>query len=385
MITRKVFIAAVVFISSIIVLHAGDDKYSIGEKISFKSEVLNEERSIIVYTPRTYNNYSENYPVMYLLDGGTHFHHASGIVQFLSGNGLIPEIIVVAVQNVDRTRDFSPTHVEERPTTGGAKKFMSYLEDELIPFVNRNYRTEPYEILVGHSFGGTFAAYALVEKPDLFNAYIAISPYMMYDNDFVVKEAKSKLKSKYKNEIQFYMTVGNGSDYFATLADFEKIIETKSPIGLEFTYLKMENENHGSIPHLSIYYGLESIYSEWKLPKETFSGGLAGVDQHYNMLSGRYGYEISTPEYTINALGYSYLNKNDYAEAIKVFAVNVDRFPNSSNVYDSLGEAYENEGNLKKAKENYSKSVEIAKKVNHANLKVYEKNLKRVQEKLVQK
>ena len=379
---KKMILIAALLIGSLMILQAGDNWFSIGETLSFKSKILDEERSIIVYTPETYYYSDKQYPVMYLLDGGTHFHHASGIVQFLAKQGLMPEMIVVAVLNVDRTRDFSPTQVKEKTTTGGAGKFLKFMEKELIPFVDGNYRTGEYDVLVGHSFGGTFATYALLEKPGLFNAYIAISPYMMYDNDFVVREAKTKLKSKYNNEVQFYMTVGNEPDYFVALASFEEIVAEKAPKGFDLTYVKMENESHGSIPHLSIYQGLESIYSGWKLPKETYLEGLASIDKHYEYLSKKFGYPVSTPEMTINMLGYYYLNGKEIDEAIQVFRENVVRFPESANVYDSLGEAYENNNQFAEAEKSYQKAVEIAKQQEHPNLPVYENNLKRIQEKL---
>ena len=306
---KKIILITALLLGSLIVVQAGDNWYAIGETISFKSTILDEERTIIVYTPATYNLSENSYPVMYLLDGGTHFHHATGIAQFLAANGIMPEMIVVAVKNVDRTRDFSPTHVDERPTTGGAEKFMGYLKEELMPFMNNNYRTLPYEILVGHSFGGEFATYVLLNYPDVFNAYIAISPYMMYDNNFIIGETEKNLKSSYQKEIQFYMTVGDEPDYFATLDEFEEIVESKAPENFKFTYTKFEKDNHGSVPHLSIYYGLESIYRRWKLPKDIFVKGIASIDRHYASLSEKYGYKIVTPEMTINQLGYYYLNK----------------------------------------------------------------------------
>lgn len=364
--------------------YADSQEYIIGEQISFKSEVLDEERSIIVYTPATYETYQGAYPVLYLLDGGTHFHHATGIVQFLSARGLIPEMIVVAVQNVDRTRDFSPTQVPERPATGGAKKFMAYLEKELIPFIHKNYRAVSYDILMGHSFGGEFATYALLNRPEVFDAYIAISPYMMYDNSVMIEETKAKLKSSYKKEVQFYMTVGNEPDYFATLSDFENIVQKKSPKNFKFSYRIFEDDNHNTVPHLSIYYGLESIYSGWKLPKEVYVSGLAAIDNHFKEISKKYGYEIVTPEGTINQLGYYYLNKKDRTTAIQVFTENVNRYPASANVYDSLGEAYENNDQLTEASENYQKAYDLAKATNHPNLSIYEDNLKRSQRKLAQ-
>ena len=381
---KKLILIMTVFFSCMLIVNAGEDKYSIGEKFTFKSEVLNEERSVFVYTPFSYNTTNQSYPVMYLLDGDAHFHHVSGIVQFLAGNGIIPEMIVVGVLNVDRTRDFSPTHNEKWPTTGGAEKFLSFMGSELIPFIEKNFRTEPYNLLVGHSFGGEFAAYALVNKPELFNALIAVSPYLMYDDDFIVKETASKLLEKYQPPVHFYMTIGEEPDYYKSLDDFAKIIADKSPEGLELTYVKMENKNHGSSPHLSIYEGLENIYSGWNISQETFTAGLDAIEKHYQMLSENFGYKISTPELIINALGYYYLNKKEYETAINVFTENVKRYPESANVYDSLGEAYEKNEKLTDAEKNYSHAVEIAQKENHQNLKIYSKNLERVQTNLAQ-
>jgi len=381
---KRLTLITTFMMACLMILNAGGQDYSIGKKISIQSDVLDEERTIIVYTPLHYDTRIDSYPVMYLLDGAAHFHHASGIVQFISNQGLIPEMIVVAVTNVDRTRDFSPTRIEKWPTTGGAEKFLNFLSDELIPYVDKKFRTQPFNILTGHSFGGEFAAYALLYKPEVFDAYIAISPYLMYDDDFVVKEAKTKLMSDYPDDVQFYMTIGNEPDYFESLSAFEEIIEEKLPKGFEFSYVKMENENHGSMPHLSIYKGLEWIYSDWRLPDETLAEGLTAIDEHYDFISRKYGYTIDAPEYVINLLGYNYLRKEDYSAAIKVFSENVERYPKSANVYDSLGETLEKDGKLKEAGKNYKKAVKIASKTVNPNLLIYQKNLERVNRKIAQ-
>ena len=374
------------FVMSTSNLKAGDEnKIFIGEKVTIHSKVLDEDRTMLIYLPNSYDISNNSYPVMYLLDGAAHFHHASGIVQFMSTRGLMPEMIVVAVTNVDRTRDFSPTHIEKWPTTGGAEKFMGFISDELIPYIDKNFRTRQYKILTGHSFGGEFAAYALLNKPEVFDAYIAISPYLMYDDNFIAKEAKTKLKADYQDGVQFYMTIGDEPDYFEVLATFGDIIKTKSPKGFEFSYVKMEDESHGSIPHLSIYKGLEWIYSGWGLPNETFTEGLTAIDGHYKIISEKYGYAINAPENVINLLGYNYLGNKNYDEAIKVFRENVKRYPKSANVYDSLGEALENDGQIKEAGKNYKKAVKIASKTVNANLLIYQKNLERVQGKLAKK
>ena len=142
----------------------------LGKLIRMESDVLGEERQIMVYLPRGYEQTTTKYPVLYVLDGRTHFQHASSTVNFLSRNGRIPQLIVVAIVNVDRTRDFTPTSMENRPESGGFDKFINYLQDELFPYVEKNYRTSPYRLLEGHSLGGMFSIHVLFKYPKMFQA-----------------------------------------------------------------------------------------------------------------------------------------------------------------------------------------------------------------------
>lgn len=365
--------------------YAGESEISIGKKITIESKVLNEERTMLVYLPDGYDKAEINYPVMYVLDGSWHFHHASGIVQFLSSRGVIPPTILVAVVNVDRNRDFTPTHIDKDPVSGGADKFMSFITDELMPQINKDYRTNPYEILVGHSLGGTFATYALLNNPEVFDAYIAISPYLMFDDNMLLKKAETDLQTSYNPHQNFYMTLGDEPKYTESVNTFVKMVKSASPKGLEFNYTHMPNEDHNSIPHISIYNGLETIYADWKLPKETMKEGLASVNKHYESLSKKYGYKIIAPENTINAMGYKYIADKNFDEAIKIFKQNVKNYSTSANVYDSLGEAYEYNGQLTEAEKNYAKAVELGETEKNAFQETYKTNLKRVQKLLAEK
>ncbi|RLD70965.1 MAG: hypothetical protein DRI87_07575 [Bacteroidetes bacterium] len=381
---KRIILIIALFTGSLTLLTAGEHEYVIGEKVTFESTVLNEERTIYVYLPQSYNFSEAAYPVLYLLDGRTHFLHASGITQFLSASGVIPEMIVVAVVNVNRNRDFTPTKLSQVAESGGAEKFTDFFANELFPFMERNYRVQSYDILMGHSLGGTFATYVLLNKPEMFDGYISVSPYLMYDSNLLVIETESNLKPKFSSETYYYMTIGNEPNYFEALAYFAKTVETKSPKGLNFEYLQMLDDSHGTTPHLSIYNGLLYIFSDWKLQPEVFNEGLAAIDKHYKFLSKKYSLDMQTPENTINWLGYTYLNKGDIKQAITVFRENVKRFPESANVYDSLGEAYENNDQFTDVQKNYQKAVELATSKADPNLKIYKKNLKRMQEKLTQ-
>ncbi|MCP4313984.1 MAG: hypothetical protein GY790_22240, partial [Bacteroidetes bacterium] len=317
------------------------------------------------------------YPVLYLLDGGTHLQHASGAADYLSTQGHIPDIIVVAIHNIDRSRDFSPVHVDNIPTSGGAKKFLGFLSEELVPYLDENYRTAGFNILLGHSFGGTFIGYTLLAKPKLFDAYLAVSPFLMYADNYVVNKTSEKLKP-FKNTKYFYMTVGNEDRYFETLEEYASIMKEKAGESVEFKYVKMPDEDHGTTPYLTVFSGLKFIFTGWQLPPELLQADLEDIDSHYKQISQRYGIEVQSPELVINALGYRYLQAEDFDTAIATFKANVERYPGSANVHDSLGEAYENNGNPEQAAISYKKAVSLGEKNGDANLPVYKTNLERV-------
>jgi len=344
------------------------------------STILKETRYISIYLPDDYMYSESKYPVLYLLDGGTHLQHAGGAADFLSTQGHIPDIIVVAIHNIDRSRDFSPVHVDNIPTSGGAKKFLGFLSDELVPYLDENYRTAGFNILLGHSFGGTFIGYTLLAKPKLFDAYLAVSPFLMYADNLVVNEASAKLKP-FKDTKYFYMTVGNEDRYFETLEAYASIMKEKAGESVEFKYVKMPEEDHGTTPYFTVFSGLKFIFTGWQLPSELLQADLKDIDSHYMQISKRYGLEVQTPELVINALGYRYLQAEDFDMAISTFKTNVERYPGSANVYDSLGEAHENNGNSEQAAKSYEKAVSLGEKNGDVNLSVYKTNLERVSKK----
>ena len=351
-----------------------------GMNAVINSQILNEDRDLIIYLPDDYYSSENHYPVLYLLDGRTHFHHATGAVNFLSVYGKIPDMIVVSIINVDRNRDFSPVHDENIPTSGGAEKFLGFMSEELIPNMDNDYRTSGFNVLMGHSFGGTFAVYSLLTKPEIFDAYIAISPYLHYADNYLVKESLAAFKPYNKNRKHFYMTVGDEPDYFDPLEAFSSTMKQKTKGTVDFQYVKMLSEDHASVPYISLFNGIRFIFSDWELPREKFGEGLAAIDAHYAKVSSAYGQKVGTPENVINLLGYTYLRNNQIETAISVFSKNVKRYPGSANVYDSLGEAYENNSQYKLAEKNYQKAYDLGIKSDDPNTAVYKTNLNRAQE-----
>ena len=377
--THLLFIPALLLVLNMAVQAQEEKIFSRNQTSVIKSDILEEDRRISIYLPDDYPYSKASYPVLYLLDGETHLQHASGAADYLSSRGLVPDIIVVAIHNIDRSRDFSPIQVPNIPKSGGAETFLGFLSDELVPYLDENYRCAGFNMLLGHSFGGTFIAYTLMAEPDLFDAFLAVSPYLMYADNLVVNESSEKLKP-FKDTKYFYMTVGNEEPYFEALEKYASILQEKAGERIEFKYVKMPEENHGTTPYLTVFSGLKFIFSDWRMPPEMMQGDLDDIDTHYRSVSKKYGIKVATPELVINALGYRYLQDRDYESAIAVFKQNVERYPASANVYDSLGEAYENKGEAEEAAKNYAKAVKLGEQSGDPNLPVFKTNLERVED-----
>ena len=358
----------------------------IGESLTIQSDILDEDRTVLVYEPTGYDWSEAAYPVMYLLDGQTHFHHTTGMVEFLARNGRIPPMLVVALANTDRTRDLTPVTTTDTasnfPTAGGADDFLRFIAEELMPYVEERDRTAPYEILVGHSFGGLFAVHALLERPALFDAYVSISPSLWWNDRAPIVRAREFFSQRPDSDAFLFLSMGNeGGQMLASAWEFAAVLEQEAPQSFEWEFELIREETHGSIPHRTTYLALERLYDGWRLPnfvQLVNEGGLGAIDEHYAELSREYGYEIETPENVVNQIGYWHLGRGEVAEAIAAFERNVRDYPRSPNVYDSLGDAYDAAGRLELARQNYARAVELAEPVDHPNLAVYRANLERI-------
>jgi uncharacterized protein len=361
-------------------------------RVTIKSAVLGEERAVLVRTPPDYNGNNQRYPVLYMTDGAAHLNHTISTIEFLTRSRRMPELIVVAITNTDRTRDLTPTKAALHnpngqpanfPTAGGADKFLQFIETELIPKIESSHRTQPYRIFAGHSFGGLLALHAFLNKTELFNAYIAASPTMEWDNHLLSRRAAQFFKDRQELNRTLYITLGNEGGATQTGFDrFKAILAKQQAKHFVWDTMLMPDEDHGTVVLPSHYYGLRKVFAGWQGSPNLLAGGLPAVEAHYKQLSARFNYEVLPPEPVINQLGYQLLAQGQMDEAINVFKSNIARYPQSANVYDSLAEAYEKQGKLDLARPNYEKAVQLGQQNNDPNLTVYKTNFDRVSETL---
>lgn len=324
---------------------------------TINSTVLGEERTILVRVPAGYQQGSQLFPVVYMLDAHPPQNAMMvGLIEQQVWGGQMPEMIVVGIQNTNRARDLTPTKTD-RAGSGGGDKFLQFLETEVMPLVEKNYRTRPFRVFAGHSLGGLAVVYAMVSRPDLFNGYIAASPVLHWDNNFVIKETEKLFAAQKELKKTIYIALGNEPDYTAGFNAFRDLLKKSAPKGFVYEFHQFRNENHGSVVLPAYYAGFRKIFDRWAPPQ---AGSVADLENHYKNLTERFGYPIPMPENTLNQIGYQFLRADNTAEAIRVFKRNVELYPNSANVYDSLAEAYEKNGQFREAKENFERAYKTA-------------------------
>jgi predicted alpha/beta superfamily hydrolase len=364
MLLRASFIVALL---CSVVAHAGAQPIEAGERITLRSTVLNEERTIYVRVPRQAAG-PARYPVLYLTDGEAHFAHTVATIDFLARNGRMPEMIVVGIANTDRSRDLTPSkatlttpdgRVLQFPSAGGADAFLSFMATELIPNI---YPAAPFRIFAGHSFGGLFALHVLATRPDTFAAYIAVSPTLLWDDSIVLRRTYDLLRDRRDLKKTLVVTLGDETSLAPQFEALQKRLASgPTPSGFEFEMTRFPDEDHGSVVLRSHYLGLRKIFDGWRLPIDPSTGLLRGTfedaQRHYDRLSEQFGYPALPPEDTINSLGYSALEAKKVDEALKYFEWNVRTYPNSANAYDSLADALEADGKLEAARDRLLEAV----------------------------
>jgi hypothetical protein len=311
----------------------------------------------------------DRYPVLYLLDGDGHFSSVVGMIQQLStgGNNNCPKMIVVAIPNTDRARDLTPTHIDADPpmmdsasskTSGGGENFIAFIEKELMPYIESKYPTAPYKMFIGHSFGGLLVMQTFIHHTDLFNSYVCIDPSMWWDKQTLLKQAEKVLAEKRFEGKSLYLGIANtleagmnikkvqtdtssDSRHIRSILKLNAVFEKNKQTGLTYRSKYYPDDSHGSVPFIAEYDAIRFFFDFFplKIGMKDFTdttGALAAkYRNHFNNLSKKMGYQIKPDEGEINFIGYDFLGRKINKTAESLFQLNVENYPESSNVYDS--------------------------------------------------
>lgn len=230
------------------------DSVPVHETFKIESKQVGETRIINVWVPEEYTQNKEALPVMYMADGGIEedFPHVAMTFSKLIQSKQIPPFILVGIENTQRRRDLTgPTIVKKdktiAPVVGGSEKFRAFISEELIPEINKRYKTSDKKGILGESLSGLFVMETLLLQPQLFDYYIAFDPSLWWNNHHLVKTAKEQLAKLPVDKKAVWFAGSDAKDIFTHTNQLSKILKRENPSDLEWMYSAEPNEQHSTI------------------------------------------------------------------------------------------------------------------------------------------
>lgn len=276
----------------------------------FASRILGESRIIDVALPAGYEADSSaasslsrpgegdrgrgtmRYPVLIVLDGEFEHDVTASIARFYAAMSLLPPLIVVGIRNTDRNHDFTPTPVTRFATPpevqrpGGAGAFLSFISDELVPWIDRSYRTAPMRVLAGHSLGGLFALYTLAHRPDFFTGFIIMEPSAWWNDGAEWRAARAALGTAAAGRARVMLV--NTERYDIDTTGWGGTIPM-------VRHLSISGETHASMAAAGMMLGLKQMFADF-LPADWRPGTQPiAMLERYDSLAARVGYSPPIP------------------------------------------------------------------------------------------
>ena len=361
------------------------------------SKILNQDRELIIYIPESAkdpNRKRDKYPVVYLLDGSYPFLPFIGMLKQYSemnDTKILPEMIVVGIENIDfnsRLMDFSPTTAGSPEEYGGGNKFLEFIRTELFPYIEQNYSGSKNRTIVGHSFGGVAVMNALTTRPEMFDNYLMIDGSLYFDDNLFLENPKYSLKGKDLKNKKLYIGIANTATYGSNLESIKKdtirankyvrhslklidqIKTLDTDLNMEWKYY--ENDTHGSTAFSAQKDGFRFFYSWFEFKDEHKYRGESFIPKtnedhfanltksHFKLASQKLGYTFKPEEQWVNENAGMLLNYHKQPEqAMELFKLNIEYYPNSPSVYKVLADFYLSQKDTVSAKKHYTKTLEL--------------------------
>jgi predicted alpha/beta superfamily hydrolase len=257
-----------------VVLRAQSTAPPLAQQQSFQSAVLGEERRILIRLPRHYErDAAVRYPVLYKFDGDNQLQRYSDSIDVLSSADAIPDMIVVAIPNGrgQRNRDLTPAslHQQEAPDgkmgtgeMGRGDRFLEFLAQELIPHIDKQFRTTSERLLAGHSRGALLALQSLLSRPDLFQARFVFSAPLMRDEQRMIADTQAFLRENSKHQSFLYCNWGEAENegMSRSYEAMKAVLTKEAPKGLRWTIERARAADHQQTPILALPSALREYF-----------------------------------------------------------------------------------------------------------------------------
>lgn len=234
--------------------------------IIFCFTVNAQTHTVSVTVPQSYETESsKNYPVIYLLDGTHNQNMLNGMLERLHLSEGSFEHIIVSIDVEDRLNDFAPTvNMDPRGPVGkggGGDQFLDFLEKELMPRINKNYRTSEFNTIVGHSVAGLLVIHSFHSRPELFQSHLAFSPAIWWGARETAKSAKNYVLSNGGGDTYLYMNIGSENGEMKSVYNsFATTIMKNRSIDLKLTLNEFDDVSHDFTMAAGLYNALSGLY-----------------------------------------------------------------------------------------------------------------------------
>ena len=384
---------------------------------SLYSESLGKTMPISIIVPSTYNE-EKAIPILYLLHGHS-LHHdfftrTTGIEKYVEE----ASILCVMPEGNNSFWINSITVPEDR--------YEDYLMKDITNYIEKKFNIDTEnQFIGGFSMGGYGAMIQALRHPDRFDFVICIAGVVMYPRDKEIFE-KEKLyqfakpssdrafgatMNKHRSEVDPFQVYKNTSpmdlpyilmsvglqDWFPAIISADReFADSLHAHGAFHEYHELQGTHDSKIVDASLDMLLRRIQYHrdrrpyriirWLLGKELKNKGLdAAIKMYFKLKEADRADEYKFDEHELNIIGYNLLQQNRISDAIKIFKLNVEEYPEVPNTYDSLGEAFEKNNELEKAAEYYKKAYDIGVEQSSNSVNNYKRNLDRVLTKLENK
>jgi predicted alpha/beta superfamily hydrolase len=330
------------------------------EKIA--SVKVGETREFWISLPDGYAGSGEKYPVLYMMDANFNFNSGLiGGVRYAATLGKMPEFIIVGIKNTDRGKDIFPEVVTYRDGSkdgGRADQYLDFIREELIPHIERNYRTEKFRVLYGTSNTGFTAVYALFRSPDTANAYIAASatlsiPLFRTKRDEWIRDFKGG-----KRRLVAVMGENDLPTVISQNGALKEAIDMQAPPELTSRFLLIEKGGH--VPADALPEAMKALFEGWKIDQTLNETNFGEIRARAEARVEKFGVPGKLPEDDLAILGRSLRGEKKYDKSVEVELYRAGLYPRSANAWASLGDAYRPAGQTAKARECYQKALALA-------------------------
>lgn len=318
------------------------------------SSYLEEYRGISVSTPANYGTTDKSYPVLYVLDGEWVFDFSVSCVDFLSNDkmGQIPQMIVVGIPNTNRNKDLGMN----RGSDVSSNAFLSFIEGELIPFINKNYRSNDFNLLYGWASGAEICRRMMHERPKLFDAYLESASSMEVNSP--VFATTQFLQEHFTNTYHYMSTEASSTYQVQELKSYDQLLDSLNPSGLKWKVDIREDAGRLDLLSQGLSGGLRFVFQEYTIPDSIVQRGAEAITTYFTQINQFYNFEVEIPEGILNGATTLLIQTNKLPEAIQTLLYGIKIHPDSPKLAGRLAQLYRDQKDYEAARKYYRLATE---------------------------